>query len=220
MKDPNGRVTIDGFYDAVEPLTDLERDALERLPVHLDAIKADLGLSDLAPPAGRGIAERRSAWPAFTINGFHGGYGGPGSKTVLPHEAFVKCDVRLVEAQTADDVFAKIQAHVRKHAPTVELIRQGSMDPSKTPLDSPYAEPICRAVALVEGADPLIMPAMGGSLPEYAFTKALGVPVIGVPFANSDEANHAPNENLELARFYNGIKTAAAILVELAAARR
>jgi acetylornithine deacetylase/succinyl-diaminopimelate desuccinylase-like protein len=215
MKDPAGRVTIDGFYDDVEPLTTLERDALAALEEDVEAAKRELGLADLAPHPGGGIAERRSAWPAFTINGLHGGYGGAGSKTVLPSEAIAKCDIRLVERQTADRVFALLDAHVQRHAPEVRLVRQGSMDPSKTPLDSPYAAPIRRAIARARGEEPLLLPAMGGSLPEYVFTKTLGIPCLGVPYANPDEANHAPNENMEVQRFLDGIKTSAAILDEL-----
>ena len=122
-------------------------------------------------PLDRGFFERLSAWPTLTINGLHGGYGGPGSKTVLPHEAVAKCDIRLVEAQTADEIFAKVEAHVRQHAPGVELIRQGAMDPSKTPLDSPYAAPIRRGIVAAQGREPLLVPALGGSLPDYVFTK-------------------------------------------------
>jgi len=217
MKGADGRVLVEGFYDDVEPQTDLEKQALVLMAGDEAAIKHELGIEAFAPHPGGGVAERRSAWPAFTINGLHGGYGGAGSKTVLPSEAFVKCDVRLVERQTADDVWRKLEAHVRKHAPTVEIRRQGSMDPSKTPLDSPFAAPIQRALALTEGEEPMLHPAMGGSLPEYAFTKTLGVPCFGVPFANPDEANHAPNENMEVERFFRGIKTAAAIMVEIGA---
>jgi acetylornithine deacetylase/succinyl-diaminopimelate desuccinylase-like protein len=196
-------------------MTELERAALARLDEDVEAIKRQLGLERLAPHPGGGVAERRAARPAFTINGLHGGYGGPGSKTVLPREAFAKCDLRLVEAQRADEVWAKLVAHVREHAPEVEVIHHGAMDPSKTPLDSPYAEPIRRALASVEGEEPLDLPAMGGSLPEYVFTRTLGVPCFGVPFGTPDEANHAPNENLELERFFRGIETAAAILRQL-----
>ncbi|WP_239501698.1 peptidase dimerization domain-containing protein, partial [Stenotrophomonas maltophilia] len=60
--------------------------------------------------------------PTLTINGLHGGYGGAGSKTVLPHEAFAKCDIRLVEPMTPADVFAKVEAHVKRHAPEVEFV--------------------------------------------------------------------------------------------------
>ena len=215
MKAPDGRITIDGFYDNVLPQTLLEQAALAALPVDVPRVKQELGLTALDAPADRGFYERLSAWPTLTINGLHGGYGGPGSKTVLPHEAVAKCDIRLVEAQTVDEILAKVAAHIRKHAPDVELVPQGGMDPSKTPLDSPYAAPVQRAVALGHGETPLLVPAMGGSLPDYVWTKVLGVPAFVTPYANADEANHAPNENIEVERFYKGIKTGAALLAEL-----
>lgn len=215
MKNAQGEITIDGFYDNVQPPTALEREALARLPVDERAIQHDLGIESFDMPPERGYYERLSCWPTLTINGLHGGYGGPESKTVLPHEAFAKCDIRLVEAQTMEEIYAKVEAHVRRHAPGVDLIRQGGMDPSKTPLDSPYAEPLRRAVRSAQGEEPLLVPALGGSLPDYVFTKILGIPAFTVPYANADEANHAPNENLELERFIKGIKTGAAMLTYL-----
>jgi acetylornithine deacetylase/succinyl-diaminopimelate desuccinylase-like protein len=219
MKNDRGEVTIDGFYDRVQPLTPAEQAALDALPVDLPAVKQALDLRELDAPTDRGFFERLSAWPTFTINGLHGGYGGPGSKTVLPHEAFAKCDIRLVEAQSADEIFEKVAAHVREHAPGVEIVRQGSMDPSKTPIESPYTAPLRAALTAAQG-EPLLVPALGGSLPDYVFTKILGIPAFGTPYANADEANHAPNENLEVERFYNGIKTGAALLAHLGAMSR
>jgi acetylornithine deacetylase/succinyl-diaminopimelate desuccinylase-like protein len=156
-------------------------------------------------------------WPIFTINGLHGGYGGEGSKTVLPHYATAKCDIRLVANQTAEDIFAKVEAHVRRHAPEVQVIWQGGMDPSKTPMDSEFTEPIFKGVIAAQNQPPLLVPTLGGSLPNYVFTKFLGIPVFLVPYANADEANHAPNENLEVDRFIMGIKTGAAMLAHLGA---
>ncbi len=219
MKNAQGEVTIDGFYDAVEPQTPLEQAALAALPVDLDATMRSLDVEQLDAPTDRGFYERLSAWPTFTINGLHGGYGGPGSKTVLPHEAFAKCDMRLVEAQTAEDIFAKVEAHVRRHAPGVEVIWHGAMDPSRTPIESPYTAPLRAAITAAQGA-PQLVPAMGGSLPDYVFTKTLGLPAFQIPYANADEANHAPNENLEVERFFNGIKTGAALLAYLGAMQR
>ena len=215
MKNDQGEITIDGFYDNVRPQTELERRALDALEIDEAAIKRSLGLKEFDQPLVRGFAERLSAWPTLTINGFQGGYAGPGSKTVLPHEAVAKCDIRMVEAQTADEIFAKVAAHVARHAPGVEIRRQGSMDPSKTPLDSPYAGPIRRGIVAAQGREPLLVPALGGSLPDYVFTKILGVPAFNVPYANADEANHAPNENLEIERFFMGIKTGAAMVAHL-----
>ncbi len=215
MKDSDGRVTIDGFYDKVIPQSELEREVLTGLPVDEEAIKRSLGLEEFEEPRSRGFAERLSAWPTFTINGLHGGYGGPGSKTVLPREAVAKCDIRLVEAQTTTEIFARIEEHVAHHAPQVEVIWQGGMEPSRTPLDSCFTEPIRQGIVAVQGEDPLLVPALGGSLPDYVWTKILGVPAFGVPYANADEANHAPNENLEVHRFFNGIKIGAAMLAYL-----
>ena len=56
---------------------------------------------------------------------------------------------------------------------------------------------------------------MGGSLPNYVFTKIMKLPTFVVPYANADEANHAPNENIEIERFIKGIKTGAAMLIAL-----
>jgi acetylornithine deacetylase/succinyl-diaminopimelate desuccinylase-like protein len=215
MKDAQGNITIDGFYDSIIPPTDLEQDALAALPVDEERIMRELDLTRFDMPQGRSYAERLSLWPTFTINGLHGGYAGPGSKTVLPHEAFVKCDIRLVANQSVDEIAAKVAAHVARYAPEVELISGGGMDPSKTPLDNQYAAAVLAAVGQGHGEVPLAVPALGGSLPDYVFTKILGVPAFVTPYANADEANHAPNENLEVERFYKGIRTGVALLANL-----
>jgi len=216
MKNKEGEITIDGFYDDVEQPTDLEREALTALPIDIDQVMRKLELAELDAPGGRPFFDRLAFWPTFTINGIQGGYNGPGSKTVLPHEAVVKCDMRLVHNQSGADIFSKVEAHVRKHAPDVECIWLGGMDPSKTPLDSPFTAPIFRAITLAQGAEPQMVPAMGGSLPNYLFTKTLGLPTFVVPYANADEDNHAPNENIEVARIFMGIRTGASMLVHLA----
>ena len=186
-------------------------------------MKAELGLAELDAPKERGYFDRLMFPPTLTINGFHGGYGGPGMKTVLPCEALVKCDIRLVEPLTPDYVFEKVRAHVALHAPDVEFVPLNGMLPSKTPMTSPYAEPIRKAIVAARGVEPLLYPTVGGSLPDYVFTKILGLPAFVVPYANADEANHAPNENLEIVRFIDGIKTGSALLAmigDLKEARR
>ena len=220
MKDEAGDISIEGFHDGIVPPSEAELNAIAGLPLDLAGSLAALGIDRLDAPAGRGYYERLMAHPTLTINGLHGGYGGPGSKTVLPSEAVAKCDARLVVDQDPDAVFAAVVAHVSRHAPGVEVIYQGAMAPSKTPIDSPFVAPVLAGVRAATGEEPLLVPAMGGSLPEYVWTKVLGVPALVVPYANHDEDNHAPNENIEVARFLTGIKTGIAILKELGAMRR
>lgn len=215
MKNPAGEITIEGLDEPVIPPTNYEREMMSKLPLDLNAVKRELGIDELDGPAGRGFYDRLMFHPTLTINGLHGGYGGPGTKTVLPCEAFAKCDIRLVEPLTPDYVYEKVEAHIALHAPDVEFVRGNSMLPSRTPMDSPFAAPVRKAVLAARGVEPLMYPSMGGSLPEYVFTKTLGLPAFGVPYANADEANHAPNENLEIVRFIDGIRTGAALLTEI-----
>ena len=120
----------------------------------------------------------------------------------------------------AEAVYARLEAHVRRHAAGVELVRQGSMEPSRTPMDSPFTGPIRAAMATAQGAEPLLVPVLGGSLPLHVFTGVLGLPTFGIPLGNPDQANHAPNENLDLERFATGIRTAAAVLAKLGSEER
>ena len=219
MKSPAGEITIEGLHDAIVPPTELELAAAARLPLDLKEAKIKLGLKRLDVPAERPYYDRLMFHPTLTINGFHGGYAGPGVKTVLPSEAFVKCDIRLVEAMTPDVVLAKVAAHVKKHAPEVEFVPLGGMLPSRVPMASPYGAIIRSAVELAQGVMPLQYPCMGGSLPDYVFTKILGVPAFVVPYANADEANHAPNENMKIDCIFNGIRTGAALLERVGASR-
>jgi acetylornithine deacetylase/succinyl-diaminopimelate desuccinylase-like protein len=219
MKNERGDITIEGFHDNIVPPSAEELEAAARLPLDLAEVKRSLGLERLDVPPERDYYERLCFRPTLTINGLHGGYGGPGAKTVLPHEAVAKCDIRLVEAQDTADILRKVEAHVRRHAPEVRFVAHGSgMQPSKTPLTAPHAVPVRQALRAAHGVEPLIYPAGFGSLPGYAFTRILGIEAFVTPYGNHDEANHAPNENLTLDCFHNGIRTGAALLHELGGA--
>jgi acetylornithine deacetylase/succinyl-diaminopimelate desuccinylase-like protein len=91
MKNERGDITIEGFHDDIVPPTPQELEAAARLPLDLAAVKGSLGLERLDVPPERDYYERLCFRPTLTINGLHGGYGGPGAKTVLPHEAVAKC---------------------------------------------------------------------------------------------------------------------------------
>ena len=220
MRDADGRITVEGLARGVAPPTEAERAAVERLPLDLAATLAGLGLDAVEAPEGRPYWDRLMFHPTLTINGLHGGYGGPGSKTVLPCAAVAKCDVRLVPPMTPDGVFESVEAHVARHAPGVEVVRHGGMAPSRTPVDDPFATPVVEALRRARGVEPLLYPSMGGSLPDYVWTGILGRPAFVVPYANADQRNHAPDENLEVARFIDGIRCGAALLSCLGAMRR
>ena len=220
MLDAENRVLVPGFYGDVRAVTPGMRAAMDAIPFDQGAALAELGIAALPEPAGLPYFDRLMATPTMNIAGFSSGYAGEGSKTVLPSHAVVKMDMRLVPDQRPDDIYAKVAAHVARAAPEVHVRRLGQMEPSSTPLDHPLAERVRRAVARGFGAEPIDVPLLGGSLPDSTWTKTLGLPSFLVPYANSDEDNHAPNENIAVERFYAGIRTAAALFAELAEGRR
>ncbi|HZJ49150.1 MAG TPA: deacylase, partial [Acidimicrobiia bacterium] len=88
---------------------------------------------------------------------------------------------------------------------------------SRTSAEVPVAAAIIDAVRKARGQEPVITPSAGGSLPDSVWTKSLGVPSVLVPYANHDENNHSPNENLTLDAFYGGIETSIHLFAALAA---
>jgi acetylornithine deacetylase/succinyl-diaminopimelate desuccinylase-like protein len=215
MKDGNGRVLIGGFYQRVRKPTKKERAAFRRIPLDRGAVAKSLGLDPSRLPPSEEFYAKLMAEPTLNICGIFGGYTGKGSKTMIPASASVKMDMRLVPDQEPDDIFRKLVEHVKEHGRDIEVKKMTSTRPSRTGLDSPYAEPIARAVRDATGVEPVIYPSLGATLPDYVFTQILGVPSIIVPYANIDESNHAPNENIKVENFLRGIKCAAAVLESL-----
>ncbi len=220
MRSAAGRALVDGFYDAVRPPTDAERAAVAQLPLDLPATLARLGTTRLPPPEGLGYYERLMFEPTLNIAGLVSGYGGPGGKTIIPSRAVAKLDMRLVPDQEPEQIFQLVQRHVRERAPDVEVVWMGGVPPSRTPLENPYARAVLDGLADAHGVEPYVVPSLGGTLPDYVFTRILGLPSLLVPYANADQANHAPNENFALDLFVKGIKSTVAILARVAAMPR
>ncbi|WP_020673603.1 M20/M25/M40 family metallo-hydrolase [Amycolatopsis nigrescens] len=213
MRDARGTVLVPGFADSVEPISAGERRALDALPLDVAAAMAGIGVTELEPPAGLGFHQRLMA-PTLTINSLGCADSGD-HRTVIPELAVARCEARLVGGQVPAQVAEALRRHVEKHAPGVEFIPGASMAPSRTLPESRYTETVLAGAEAGLAEPPLLIPALGGSLPIAALTDELGVPCYGVPFANVDETNHAPDENLELDWFRRGIVASAAVQLAL-----
>jgi len=216
MRSPDGTVLIEGAHDGAAPLSPAEQAALDALPIDVEAVQRELGVAELEPPAGIGYYQKLSR-PTFTINSLTCEDAGE-HRTIIPNVAVAKCDMRLVGGQRAADVKDAILRHVARHDPAVEVRFGATMAAQRTPVESPYTEAVMRGARAGLGEEPLLTPALGGSLPIAEFGETLGVPCYGIPFANPDERNHAPNENMEVDRFLRGICGAAGVLLALGGA--
>ena len=109
LHDDTGRVAVPGFYDAVQEITDAEREAFKRVPFDENEFAEDLDLTATPGEAGYTVLERLWARPTLDVNGIGGGFQGAGAKTVIPAKAMAKISCRLVPDQRPDDVFEKLR---------------------------------------------------------------------------------------------------------------
>lgn len=214
MKDKDGRITIDGFWDNVRKPTQQELDLIKTLPLDAKELAKQVGYKDFNMTAEE-YYRKLTLEPTLNIAGFHSGYGGEGSKTIIPSQATVKIDMRLVVDMDPDEIYEKFTNHVKRYAPNVEVKRLGSMKPSRTPSDSKVVKVVRNAVEKAYERKPVLQPCMGGSLPDYVWTQILAAPSVVVPYANYDEANHSPNENIGVENFFNGIKCTCQVIQDL-----
>ena len=164
---------IDGFADKVRPLSSAEKAMISEASRRLNeaATKKSLGVEHWARDVSWPQAlERLVSRPTVNIEGLVGGYTGPGGKTILPHKAVAKLDLRLVPDMTAADSLAKLKSHLAKRGfGDIEVNMTGGYDPTSTPIESAL---IRAQVAVYRrgGIDPIMWPRLAGSWPGYVFT--------------------------------------------------
>ncbi|WP_408011446.1 M20/M25/M40 family metallo-hydrolase [Pseudalkalibacillus sp. A8] len=214
MRDENGRVLIEGFYDDIRKPTEKEKEIIKQLPFDREQVAEKIGYKQL-DMTGEEYYHKLTMEPTFNIAGFTSGYGGEGPKTIIPSQATLKMDMRLVVDQDPNNIYKKFCAHVEKHAPDIEVKHLGDMKPSRTPADQKVVDVVTGAVSKSFDQEPILQPSLGGSLPDYIWTKILGLPSVVVPYANFDEANHSPNENIGVDNFINGIKCTCHVIHKL-----
>ena len=118
MKNDNGEIAVEGFYDEVIPLTSKDKEEISRVPFDEKKFVEQTGAICLDGEIGYTPLERVSARPTIDLNGISGGYQGAGTKTVLPSRAFAKITCRLVADQKPKEILKKIEKHVEKHLPS------------------------------------------------------------------------------------------------------
>jgi acetylornithine deacetylase/succinyl-diaminopimelate desuccinylase-like protein len=219
LKDADGRITVKGFYDAVRPLTDLERSAMAELPFDEAGFLRESGAPEAFGEKGFSTLERITSRPTLDVNGIWGGYIGAGAKTVLPSVASAKISMRLVPDQEPETIFRAFEARVRELAPpgvTVKVDYHHGAVPFITDPAHPMLQAAIRALGRSWSKKPSLV-REGGSIPVMAtFQDVLGLPSILMGFGLHDDQVHAPNEKFSLTSFHGGTTSCAYLYEELA----
>jgi acetylornithine deacetylase/succinyl-diaminopimelate desuccinylase-like protein len=221
MRDKNGRVTVPGFYEEVQPLSAYERKQFARLPFKARDYQKLLGVSQLFGERGFTPLEQRSARPTFEINGLTSGYQGEGSKTIVPAWARAKVTVRLVPNQDPDQVMKRIRQHLEKRCPptvSLEIESAHGAEPYLVSPTGPQAQAALRALKSAFGCEPVLV-REGGSIPIVnEFKKILRADALMVGLGLPDDNAHSPNEKFDLRCFTKGQLMSAHLWQELSKA--
>ncbi|MFQ5600099.1 MAG: M20/M25/M40 family metallo-hydrolase [Candidatus Krumholzibacteriia bacterium] len=230
MRDGDGQVHIDGFYDDLRPRTRAEERALAEIPAVEEQLRHELALA--RTEAGGARLMERILLPAMNLRGIRSGQVELEAKNAVPTEAKASIDFRLVPDQTPAKLRERVEAHIRKqgfhivedvpdlqtrrqHAKIVRL-RWGAGYPAlRTSMELPVSRAVLQAADEAVGGRVIRIPSLGGSLPLYLFREILDTPLIVVPMVNHDNNQHAPNENLRIQNFWNGIEMYANLMARL-----
>jgi acetylornithine deacetylase/succinyl-diaminopimelate desuccinylase-like protein len=220
LKDRNEQVLIPGFYDKVRQPTDAEIAALEKIPGNEQQRLEHLGISEFMQAlTGIELKKRDYFQPTCTISGLESGYTGQGSKTVLPSAAMAKIDMRLVPDQDPHEIHRLFRKHLHDQGfgdIDVELL--GPEFPARTPLDAPIAQVVADTYRELTGLEPVIIPTSAGSGPWYPLCAKFGIDACTAGVGHPRSNGHAPNENIYVEDFIQGIKHICLIMDRFAVA--
>jgi acetylornithine deacetylase/succinyl-diaminopimelate desuccinylase-like protein len=188
---------VEGFFEKTKPLTPAQTQMVKDVVARTseENAKKALGVShwirDTNWLDSRLLLESQ---PTINIEGLVAGYTGPGGKTVLPHRAVAKIDMRLVPDMTAADTLAKLKAHLAKNGfADIEVNMSGGYDPNQTDPNSKFIQTQLATYRAL-GLDPMLWPRGAGSWPGYVFTNApLSLPAGHFGLGHGTGA-HAPDE--------------------------
>lgn len=229
MKDADGHVLIEGYYDDVAPLGEVEKKALAEMPANDADLQRELGIAK-PENSGKKLVELLMQ-PSLNIRGLRSAYVGEQAQNVVPEKAVASLEARLVKGEDPQKKFEQIAAFIAKqgffvvdreptieerraHARIAKVVYEGGYRASRTPMDLPVSKAVVGVVKATTGNDAVIMPSTGGSVPMYIFDD-LGLVWIGVPIVNYDNHQHSSDENLRLGHFWRGMEIYGAILADL-----
>jgi acetylornithine deacetylase/succinyl-diaminopimelate desuccinylase-like protein len=226
MKDDAGRVTIEGFYKDVVPLTETERRAIADTPNVEVALKKDFLVA--WPERGEERLELKLNEPTLSILAMESGGGTRApARSAIPGTATARLEMRLVNGLDPARQNALVVAHIRRQGYfviegrdptdterfTQALIarvdyRSGSTAP-RVSMDAPMARAVVAALER-DGRPVVRQPTLGGSMPFATFSTKM--PTVGFSMVNHDNNQHGPDENLRLQNLWEGIEMMAAIM--------
>ncbi len=220
MRDPDGKIMVEGFYDDVRELSDEEKARIAEVPFEENEFLEETGAEALFGEPGYSTYERQWVRPTLEINGIGGGFQDEGLKTVLPSKAMVKISCRLVPDQDPEKINDLIEAHIKKHCPAEVRVTVTKSDSSAFPyiMDADHPGLVAAREVLKEvyGREPY-WTRTGGTVPVCSlFQRVVGMDTVLFGFSLNDENMHGPDEFMRLASFDKAQRAFGLVMEKLA----
>jgi len=220
MKDADGRVTIDGYYDGIT-VDENAMSVLKSVPDDATTINTNLAIK--TPETVGSFYQESLQYPSLNIRGLGSGWVGKKARTIVPKSATAELDLRLVPESDGTRLKGLVKKHIEKQGffvmnttPSKEerlahdkimTITEGSVtDAFRTDLTDPYGEFLVNTLKTKFGEDVVQIRIMGGTVPIAPFINELKIPAFIVPMVNPDNNQHSPNENLKIGQIAYGIE--------------
>ncbi|MEI7879666.1 MAG: M20/M25/M40 family metallo-hydrolase [bacterium] len=208
LHSPDGRVAVNGFYDGIKPPSQEERRLANANPLDPVWYQSVTGVPPVAGEQEFTPVERTGFRPAIDINGLLSGYGGAGSKTIIPASAMAKLSARLVPGQDSGRILKLIAGHLQKQLPAglkLNITEQGIGGPAfRGNLSSPSVQ-IASDVLGELSELPTAFLWEGASVPILSYLPQIaGGEAILVGFGSESDNIHAPNESYSIEQFRLG----------------
>lgn len=219
MMDDRHNITIPGYLDSVKKPSEEELALVGTIPMDLKEYKAEYEVKQLVcgDLDGEELVKELLYRPTCNISGIKSGWTGERGKTIVPCEAWVRLDLRLIKDMTAEEAAEKLEEFVRlsPYGP-FEINAVPSVPPYKVSPSNPLVQTSIRLAKEVYGREPVVWPYLDGTAPFGLFPRYIGGEIfvigLGAPFSTAN--THAPNENISVEQYLTGIKYMASIFYD------
>ncbi len=219
LHNADGSIAVAGFRDGLEPPSHAEMEAAEAGMATEEMYAKDIGTEPSGGQLGKSIVQRNCFEPTIELNGIHSGYGGPGSKTVIPCQAIAKLSTRLVPGQNPKATFEAIKRHLKDHCPRGMNVELSELTGDAPGFRLPLASPLFRlAEDVLKEIDPqgAVFQWDGASIPVVsALREASGAAPLLVGWGQPEDRIHSPNESFSIRQFQRSKEWAKKILSAL-----
>ena len=228
MKDENGLVLINGYYDGIEMTNEILED-LDRVPDNEEKMLLEMQFK--SPEKIGESYQEALQYPSLNVRGIQSGWVKDEVRTIVPSECIAEIDIRLVIESDGYRLHNLVKQHIENlgykvldRRPTKEermsYDKIVTFDSSisypafRTDINSDLGKWLSKSLTKTFGETPVKKRTSGGSVPISPFVNILDIPAVGVPTVNKDNNQHSPNENIRISNYINGIRTFIGILSE------